>query len=54
MVDFGCHKIAKTVYSRIDFYKLKGWDIQYTYLNSKNTMVKMEEKDLHKLIEKDN
>lgn len=44
MVDIGCSNMSNTYYGRLEYYKLKNWDIQYVVIDQRFNMHVIDEK----------
>jgi len=50
MVDVGCNAISRTFHGRLDFYKSKGWKINFVYIDKDLNKHVVDEKDALKII----
>lgn len=50
LVDVGIKDISNTFINRNDFYKSKGWEIQYIFINKDKKMIKISEDQVIKMI----
>lgn len=50
MVDIGVKDIKQTLFSRIDFYKKKEWNIQYVFLGSNGNKTKLSENEVIEIL----
>jgi hypothetical protein len=50
LVDISCVDISRTLLKRLEFYKLKNWNIRYLYVDSNGNKNELEEEQVIKLL----